>query len=161
MGFKLWEDLLLGRIVPSISGTITALIIVLLVIKLFRVRNPGTRYLLYHLPLLKGLVILIRGVPAPLSGFEDRIRFGFQLIDPLSLFQMHDIAIRTLDVGFQQIDVQPQWDSALAQVVFFMALGAALGIIWISMGGAVAILPSPSLRTNSYTNGSASLICCS
>lgn len=136
MGFRLWEDLLLGRVVPSASSTVTAFVAIAFLMWLFRVRNPGTRYLLYQLPLIKGLVVLVRGVPAPLPGFENKFRFGFQMLDPLSLLKMPDLAIRTLDVGFQQIDMQPQWDSALAQAAFFMAVGMALGVLgyrWLGL----------------------------
>ena len=135
MGFKLWEDLLLGRFLPSISSTITAFIVVLLVIEIFRVRSPGTKHLLLHLPLAKGLLVLIRGIPAPVPGFETQFRYGFQLYDPFSFLNIPDIVVRDKSRLFFFYD-NPSWDSALAQVAFFMAIGAAVGILiyrWIGL----------------------------
>ncbi len=136
MGFMLWEDLLLGRLLPSVSSTVTALVIVLLVIWLFRVRNPGTKHLLLHLPLIKGLIVLVRGVPAPMPGFEDRHRYGFQVYDPFSLLRIPDVAIHELVPKLERVYVAPTWDAAVAQAVFFMALGAAFGVLayrWIGL----------------------------
>ena len=136
MGFKLWEDLLLGRLMPSVSSTVTALVIVLLFMWLFRVRNPGTRYILLHLPLIKGLVVLIRGVPAPLPGFEAGLRFGFQLFDPFAVLTVPDMSGRAPGVGFQRIELVPEWDSAVLHAAFFMAVGAAIGVLayrWVGL----------------------------
>lgn len=136
MGYQLWEDLLLGRIAPSISGTISAFILVYILMRLFRVRNPGTRYLLYHLPLIEGFVILLRGVPSPLAAFRDRPRFGFQIFDPFSMVKIPDLSfeLQSPGVGIATIKDYPQYDLALA--AFFTMLGAAIGILlyrWIGM----------------------------
>lgn len=136
MGFRLWEELLLGRLLPSVSSTISSLLIVLLVVRAFRVRNPETRYILFHLPLVKGLLVLVRGVPEPLPGFEGRVRFGIQLLDPFSLIPMPSWSEVPWVPDFQAHHLQPEWDSSFLAAALFMTVGAAIGVLvyrWVGL----------------------------
>lgn len=134
MGLRLWEDLLLGRLIPSVSNTASALLVILLVVQLFRLRNPQTRYILFHLPLIEGLLVLVRGVPPPRPGFEDRTRFGVQLLDPLSLVPMPSWQGLPWDGGV--LDLRPDWDRALVGLAFAAVIGVALGLLvyrWVGL----------------------------
>lgn len=136
MGYQLWGGILLDRLLPSITSTLSALLVVWLLIHLFRVRNPGTRYALFHLPLIKGLLVLLRGVPEPLPGREDSFRFGVQLLDPLSVIRLPSFAGLTRDVQFDPIDLRPEWDGALARLVLIATVAIAAGFLayrWVAL----------------------------
>ncbi len=135
MGIQLWENLLLSRLLPSVSSTLTALAVVWLVMRVFRLRNPQTRYLLLHLPLIKGLLVLIRGVPQPLPGFEDKVRFGLQVLDPFSMIAMPSFSGRG-DLRIDPIYLRPQWDYSLLMVALLATLIVTLALLvyrWVGL----------------------------
>ncbi len=135
MGSELWESLLIGRLLPSVTSTLTGLVVVWLVIQLFRLRNPQTRYILLHLPLIKGLLVLIRGVPAPLPGREGRLGLGLQILDPFSLIRLPSFSARGMDV--RQVNSQPQWDHSLLVAAFLAAVILALGLLLYRWAGLI------------------------
>ncbi len=134
MGFQLWEDLLIGRLLPSVTSTLTTLVAVWLVVRVFRIRNPQSRYILFHLPLIKGLLVLIRGVPAPLPGMEGKVKFGLQILDPFSLIALPSFSARGM--GIDRVGIRPQWDYSLLWGVFLATLVIAFGLLlyrWVGL----------------------------
>ncbi|MHB8841053.1 MAG: M56 family metallopeptidase [Candidatus Aquicultor sp.] len=55
----LWESLLLNHIIPSIFDAAASLLLVLLIFKVFKVKNPATRFMFLFLPLLKAFIVFI------------------------------------------------------------------------------------------------------
>ncbi len=136
MGFQLWENLLLSRLIPSVSSSLSALLLILAFTWLFRVRNPQTRYVLFHLPLIKGLLVLVRGVPPPLPGFENRLRFGIQLLDPFAMISAPS-GVSYGGLSVSPLYLRPQWDTALAAFVLVAILVVAVGFLAYRWAGLV------------------------
>jgi beta-lactamase regulating signal transducer with metallopeptidase domain len=78
------EPLLLARLAPSITVVLTTFGLVLLFVKVFHVRNAGLRYVLFHLPLVKGLMVLLTCWPASFPE-EAPLYYGARIPDLLRI----------------------------------------------------------------------------
>lgn len=82
----LWESLLLNHIVPSIFDAAASLLLVLLIFKIFNIKNPATRFLFLFLPLLKAFIIFIdNAASTPHTQSNGIIMFRLRMPDPFGL----------------------------------------------------------------------------
>ncbi len=82
----LWESLLLNHIIPSIFDAAASLLLVLLIFKIFRVKNPATRFMFLFLPLLKAFIVFIDSSASTSHARNNmRVSFSIRMPDPLGL----------------------------------------------------------------------------
>lgn len=84
----LLQPLLLDKIIPSILQAATTLVIILVILKLFRVKNPATRFIFLFLPLVKALIDFIEGGSwHPHVDFQKHFWLSARFDDPLGVFK--------------------------------------------------------------------------
>ena len=149
MGYQLWDGLVLDRLLPSVTSTVGACLVIHLVILFFRVRNPQTLYVLLHLPLLKGLVVLVSGVPSPMPGSENGLHFGLRLMGPWQLVPLPSYEMFS-DLRLQTSDVHQPWGYDYVGLAFLATALIASGLLVYRWAGLVAfyrrLLSMPPLR---------------
>lgn len=86
----LWESIILRQLVPSIFDAGLMLLLVLAAFKVFKVKNPATRFFFLFLPLVKPFIILLDRPSA--IDFHDHadhtICFSLRMPDPLNLVNL-------------------------------------------------------------------------
>lgn len=114
-----WQSILLHNIVPSIFDSIVMLITVLVLFRLFRIKDPRVRFLFLFVPLIKSFIVLIESASHPWPPGDWAFRLGFRMPDPFNLIPTH------LDVG-----PSPTRDTSVLFLVLLITV-AAFAIILI------------------------------
>ena len=84
----LLQSLLLDKIIPSILQAAVTLLIVLATLKIFRIKNPATRFIFLFLPLVKALIDFIEGGSwHPHLDLKKYFWLSARLDDPLGVFK--------------------------------------------------------------------------
>jgi len=85
----LWESLLLNHILPSIFDAAASLLFVLLIFKVFRVKNPATRFMFLFLPLFKAFIVFIDSTSTTAHVPKNKfLMIGFRMPDPFGFFTL-------------------------------------------------------------------------
>ncbi len=84
----LLQSLLLDKIIPSILQAAVTLLIVLAILKIFRIKNPATRFIFLFLPLVKALIDFIEGGSwHPHVNFQKHFWLSARFDDPLGVLK--------------------------------------------------------------------------
>jgi len=113
---------LFWHIVPSLTSVLLVFGFLSLVTRLLRVREPNWLYWLLCLPLIKGVVIFVRGAPhPPLTGVTKPIMGALKLWDPFDLISAPAALETTTDTVFDSTTTV-----ALVVTVFSLLVGVLL-----------------------------------
>lgn len=120
-----WQRIVFFHLQPAIIDGMLSLVGVLLLLRIFHVRNPSIRSFFLFIPLVRPLIILLEG-----SARVNRLSFpnsyvGLRFPDPLNLIPLSDI------VGQNDFSVVSRLIVAL-MIVFLIAALAFLGFRWLS-----------------------------
>jgi len=82
----IWQSLLYNHILPSTFDAAASLLLVLAIFKIFRIKDPATRFLFLFLPLLKPFIVLIDNASSmPQRESASAYHIGIRMPDPLGL----------------------------------------------------------------------------
>lgn len=80
------QSLLFNHIIPSIFNAAATLLLVLAIFKIFRIKNPATRFMFLFLPLLKPFIVLLDNASTAVHINTDKpMQIGLRMPDPLGL----------------------------------------------------------------------------
>jgi len=81
-----WQSLLFNHIMPSIFNAAVTLLLVVAIFKVFRVKDPATRFMFLFLPLIKPFIILLENPSGMrLESTDMTVHLMGRLPDPLNL----------------------------------------------------------------------------
>jgi beta-lactamase regulating signal transducer with metallopeptidase domain len=120
-----WERILFFHFIPSVLDGLVALAGVLLLLRIFRVRNPSTRALFLFVPLVRPLIILLEGGARLERVSAPNVTFAIRLPDPLDLIPVHF-------ADLQQPSTVSQIIILLIAAVLLIAIGF-LSIRWAGL----------------------------
>lgn len=91
------QSILLDKVVPSIIETAVTLLIVLTILKLFRIKNSAIRFAFLFLPLIKAQIAFTEGGSWQPSMTFKRFMLSLRLDDPLGLINLKDNTLKYFD----------------------------------------------------------------
>ena len=105
--YELLRRVVVYHLIPASILSLTSLLFVLGIIKLFRVKRPLVRGILFFIALLKPLFVLIQGTfPGPVKMYAP-IALNLQLPDPMNFIPAHlwhtDIQVLDTNMGISLI----------------------------------------------------------
>lgn len=125
----LWQSLLNNHILPSIFDAAASLLLVLVIFKLFRVKNPATRFMFLFVPLLKPFIVLLDSTSTvtQLRRGRQPLQIALHMPDPLNLITSPIREASTIAVTHDQ--------SALfiAVVIAIIAIAILLVARWMQL----------------------------
>jgi bla regulator protein BlaR1 len=91
----LLHTFVLNHVVPSVFDAAASLLLVFILLYLFQIRNPRTRFALYFVILIRALLVLIDNSYTEISITEKvlPIMFGVRVVDPFGLLLLNDSGV--------------------------------------------------------------------
>ena len=121
-----WQSLLFNHIIPSIFNAAVMLLLVLVIFKVFRIKNPATRFFFLFLPMVKAFVVLLDNpLETQILQTNKTFQIGARMPDPLNL-----ITSPVMDVG------ELIYDGSALLMIFLLAAAVIFSIIaarWLQL----------------------------
>jgi len=121
---ELLRRITIYHLVPALILSSTTLLLVLGIIKLFKIKRPSVRGTLFFIALLKPLFILIRGTYPVSYKIYAPIAFNLQLPDPMNFFPAHlwhtDTPLYNLEIQLINTNMRVSLIIILAVVGLFL-----------------------------------------
>jgi beta-lactamase regulating signal transducer with metallopeptidase domain len=124
----LWQRILYFHVQPAIIDGMLSLLGILLILKLFRVRNPSVRAFFLFIPLVRPLLILLEGSSQVKPVSFPNVTLALRIPDPLNLLPFSDAFIEN---DFSAI-------SAVIGALFLAAVVAACVFLTFRWAGFIA-----------------------
>lgn len=112
-----WERVLYFNLLPAVLDGLVALTGVLVLLRIFRVRNPSLRALFLFIPLVRPLIIFLDGGARLKSQSPSQFAIGVRMPDPLNLLPIELGQEGSLSVVYQLIALLIIAAVALALIV--------------------------------------------
>ncbi len=126
------QALLLDHVIPSIFDAAVTFVLVLVLLKIFAVKNLATRFAFLFIPLLKPFIVLVENkawVPHFPSHF---FQFGLRMPDPLGLIKAPEFYTTSIASGFPSFT----YNRSVFAIVAIVAIIAILLVLvgrWVQL----------------------------
>jgi beta-lactamase regulating signal transducer with metallopeptidase domain len=148
----LLQSFALNQLIPSIFDAAASLLLVFIVLRIFRIDNPRTKFALYYIILVRAFIVLIDNASARIHVSPERIAsakllFGVRFLDPFNLISQKDFGYARSAIRFAYSS-----DTFAIVVLFaFCAIACFMLIRWVQLLSFLLRLKNePELDSSKY-----------